>query len=348
MTATHHKVELTTTDGTTSVVECSAHQTVLEAAADNGMILPSLCGQGTCGACEARVTEGDVHLGPHDPQLLGKRAASGAVLLCRAEARSDACISLPYAANRILTAQPEPRQATITSMDIVAHATYKVTLQLAPTSDGSTGVEFEPGQFVQLQIPGKDDVRAYSIANCANWDGTLEFFIRFHEGGLFSEFLATKADVGSELIVHGPQGAFHVVEDGMQPRWFVSGGTGLAPLLSMVRRMAEWGEMQPVRVFHGVNRADEVFGVEELHEAGSMLLGGFALDIAVRDEDCDGHVRGTAVDALSRALEKFPAGEELPDVYLCGPPPMVAAAERVAHQAGITDEHLFVEHFVAS
>lgn len=340
----NHQVVLETLDGGSYQVECPPETTVLDAAATAGIILPSLCGQGTCGACEAKVTEGSCSMGSHDPQLLGKRAAGGAVLLCRTTPESAATIALPYDQTRVLESNPVPRDATIAEVSVVAHGTFKLVLQLGPDEFGSTAAEFEPGQFVQLQVPGRADLRAYSMANSGNWDGVLEFFIRFHEGGFFSDYLANRAEVGNKLIVHGPQGAFHAVENGLRPRWFVSGGTGVAPLLSMVRRMAEWADPHAVRVFHGVNRMDEVFAVPELAEAGGALMGGFDLTVCVRDGG-DGVATGTPVDALAAAL---PCEGEQPDIYVCGPPGMVTAVEDLALSRGVPENQVYVEHFVAT
>lgn len=339
-----NQATLTTLDGGQYLVDCSPQEPVLAAAAAAGVVLPSLCGQGTCGACEATVTSGDTTMGQHDPQLLGQRAARGAVLLCCTSLTSDAHIQLPYEQTRVLESHPTPRPAEITELSVIAHGTFRLVLQLAADEFGSTAAEFEPGQFVQLQIPGRDELRAYSMANSGNWDGVLEFLIRFHEGGLFSDYLATKAKPGDQLIVHGPQGAFHLVENGLRQRWFVSGGTGVAPLLSMVSRMAEWCDPHAVRVFHGVNQTDEVFAVDELNAAGQLLAGGFELTMCVRDETSE-YFTGTPVDALREALDNT---NEQPDIYVCGPPAMVTAVEEVAAAADVPAEQVYVEHFVAT
>lgn len=335
---------LTTLDGATYRVSCGEGETVLDAAAADGVVLPSLCGQGTCGACEATVSSGDVHMGPHDGHLLGQRASRGAVLLCCSMLSGDAHIELPYAQSRVLESHPQPRSGTIQELQVVAHGTFRVVIELSADAAGSTAAEFEPGQFVQLQIPGRDELRAYSMANSGNWDGLLEFFVRFHEGGLFSDYLACRAKVGDALTVHGPQGGFHLVENGIRPRWFVSGGTGVAPLLAMLSRMAEWADPQPARVFHGVNQVDEVFAVDELNAAGGQLVGGFELTMCVREESAD-YYCGTPVTALKEALE---TAAELPDIYVCGPPAMVAAIEDVATGSGVPSDQVFVEHFVAT
>lgn len=145
------------------------------------------------------------------------------------------------------------------------------------------------------------------------------------------------------MTVRGPQGAFGLRDHGIRPRWFVAGGMGLAPMLSMMRRMAEWAEPQPVRLFLGVGTDAEVPELPELAEAGAQLA-----DIAVTTSvwqpgpDWTGTV-GTPVDSLAQALA---ANGTSPDVYVCGPPAMVDAAAEVARVNGVDDEHLILERYL--
>ena len=245
---------------------CAAETTILEAAASAGMVLPSICQTGTCGACAAEVVDGRFELGTHSADALGRRSASGATLLCRTYPRSDCHISLPYDSTRIGDGLPAQRSATISALETLTPSTVRLALVLDPDEQGACAAEFDPGQFVQLQVPGREDRRAYSIANTANWDGALEFFIKLVPGGSFSTYLTETAAVGERLLVIGPQGAFGLHEHGLRARWFVGGGSGIAPLLSMLRRMAEWGDPQPARLYAGFNDEADVFGAAEIDE----------------------------------------------------------------------------------
>ena len=343
--STEFAVVLATADGIESTVGCSTHTSVLEAAERAGMILPSLCRNGTCGACNAQVAVGDYHFGEHSDTALGHTPPPGAVLLCRTYPRSDCRIDLAYDRSRIFDAPPSVHSATITALETVARATMRLELTLDPGE--SAGAQFDPGQFVQVQIPGRDDRRAYSLANTSNWDGILELFIRLQPGGVFSTFLTREAAVGTPLLVHAPRGAFGLHEHGMRPRWFVGGGTGIAPLLSMLRRMAEWGDPQPARLYFGANTEAEVFATEAIEELAAALPD-FTAEICVwRPDDgvaWTGFV-GTPVDALRRDLHGV---SEHPDFYVCGPPAMVERVEDALRAAGVLGDRLFVERFSAN
>lgn len=344
--AASHEVTLTTADGEKLHVSCGADRDIVSAAADAGFGLPSMCRKGTCGACHAEVRAGDYVLDSHSPGVLGAgELAKGGVLLCRTRPKGPLDVDLPYEASRILSGAVPTRLARIVTMEEIASATVRLVLQLGADSEGGLGAQFEPGQFMQLEVPGEPEKRAYSLANVSNWDGTVEFLIKRQPGGWFSTYLQDRAKVGDRLVVTGPQGAFGLRETGLRPRWFVAGGTGLAPLLSMLRRMAEWQEPHEARLYFGVNTPAEVFGVAELEELRAQLPG-FRYEIRVwrGDESWKGEV-GTPVDGLRRDLA---TASVRPDIYVCGPPRLIDATVEAATSHGLDEHHVFAERFLPS
>jgi ferredoxin-NADP reductase/ferredoxin len=339
-----HTIELTTRDGEQLRFDCDDDRNLLEAAADAHIVLPSQCRQGSCGACYADATRGDYILGEHNPAALSAGAAEkGGILLCRTFPLSDLSVSLPFDYDRILLGEIRRRNAEIAAIEPVGENTVRLTLLLAPDDDGGSVAEFEPGQFVELEVPGRAIRRAYSLANTGNWEGRLEFLIRLQPGGLFSTWLREQAHAGQTLIVHGPQGAFGLSENGLRPRWFVAGGTGLAPMLSMLRRMAEFQEPHPARLYFGVNRVEELFCLMEL-EALKAELPQLQVILCVwkPNQDWQGFC-GTPADALAQDLDDLNAR---PDIYLCGPPALIDAAEAAARSQGVPVEQVFSERFL--
>ncbi len=334
---------LTTTDGQVLQIEGGPDESVVEAAERAGVILPASCRGGSCGACHATAS-GPYQLGEHSQAVLpAEEAARGGVLLCRTYPRGPLDIALPCDHSRILFGTIPERDATITALEYVARDTIRLLLRLGPDPEGATGLEFEPGQFIEVSPPGSEVRRAYSLANTANWDGEAELYIRLRPGGCVSEYLR-RADLGDGLRVRGPQGAFGLRETGLRPRWFVAGGTGLAPLLSMLRRMAEWAEPYPTRLFLGVNDPGDVFAVAELDKLVADLPGfGYEIRVWRGGAGWNGPL-GTPVDALVRDLA---AAAEPPDVYACGPPALVDATRRVARDHGIDPGRVVVENFAA-
>ena len=339
-----YPVALTTSDGVRLDVAVPDGSSVVQAAAQAGLVLPSQCGQGTCGSCHA-TARGAYRLGPHSPAALPPdQEARGGVLLCTTYPLGAVDVALPYPRSRILDGGVGRREGTVTAVEAVAENTVWLRVRLDPDGVTGAGVEFDPGQFLELQLPGDERRRAYSMANTPNWDGELEFLIRLHPGGYFSGFLADvlagRRPVAARLVAHGPTGAFALRESGLRPRWFVAGGTGLAPLLSLLRRMAEWGEPHPARLFLGVTTEGDLPDLAVFDELAGALPGFEVVPCVWRPGgDWTGH-RGTPADALAAAL---PTASAPPDVYVSGPPLLVDAVQRVAAQAGLAPGAVITE-----
>lgn len=339
-----HAIELTTRDGEQFHFDCPAEQNLLEAAASAHIVLPAQCGQGNCGTCYAEITDGDFTQGKHNPAALpADSSGKNGVLLCCTFANSDLRIALPFDHDRVLLGEIKVRNADITAIDSVGENTLRLELRLAPDENSGSAAEFEPGQFMELEVPGQDIKRAYSLSNISNWDGRLEFLIRLQPGGLFSTWLKDQAAVGQTLIVHGPKGAFGLSENGLRPRWFVAGGTGLAPMLSMLRRMAEFQEPHPARLYFGANRAEELFCQTELKALQAELPQLQVIFCVWKPDDQWQGFCGTPVDALAQDLANATV---LPDIYLCGPPKLIDAAEAAARAQGVPDQQVLSERFL--
>ncbi|SHF85181.1 FAD-binding oxidoreductase [Streptoalloteichus hindustanus] len=335
-------VSLTTADGETLDITCGNDQTVVDAAADSGLWLPSLCRQGTCGSCRGTVKSGEYELGTHNPDALPP-GNNRDVLLCRTVPRGPITIDLPYSHDRILLDGIRVHSGKITELSPVTRDVVRLVLHLDPSAEGTPGSQFDAGQFVQLEIPNRDVKRSYSMCNTGNWDGRLEFLIRLRPGGAFSSYLRDEARAGHPLVVHGPQGAFGLHETGLNPRWFIAGGTGLGPLLSMARRMAEWQDPQPARLLLGVNEESDVFGTADL-DAIRDQLPDFAYDICVWHPTPTWAGRhGTPAEIVRNDLRTTPAP---PDIYVCGPPPLVDSIIETATACGIAENHIFFERYL--
>ena len=338
-----YQITLTTRDGHEITFSCNVDCDVVTAGEQTNIMLPSLCRDGGCGACLGHCGKGEYTLGNVNASVLPEEAAlRGDVLLCRTYPKSDLHITAPYDYAHIQFRKHETRQAVITQLAQIADRTVQLNLcWLDDQTDKA--VEFEPGQCMELEIPGTDIRRAYSLANTGNWLGELEFLIRLQPEGQFSSYLRQQAAVGQILNVYGPNGAFGLQADSFNPAIFIAGGTGLAPFLSILRRMAEWGEDRPIHLIFGVNRESELFHVDELQQLKTQLPN-LTVTLCVwkpGDGWTDG-ISGTPADALQQYLVNQP-GEY--DIYLCGPPMLVTAAMQIAITQGIAGERIFSEKF---
>ncbi len=340
-----HKITLSTRDNQQFEFYCEDNQNIQEAAETANLYPPFGCKAGTCGACLGTCKTGEYELGSYSDDILSASAVkNGDILLCRTMPKTDLSITLPYDSESIQHTLSKPREAEIVSIDKIAERTLKVVLQLQDDPELGLAFEFEPGQFVELELVDENLMRAYSLSNISNWEGRLEFLIRLQTNGKFSEFLQ-KNPVDQHLLVHPASGAFVINKQSLNPRCFIAGGTGLAPFLSMLSRMAEWAEDHPTHLFLGVNDEAEILCQEELVQL-QQSLPQLTVEICVwkPEDDWKGFV-GTPVDAFRAYLEKN--GAET-DVYLCGPPILVEASTQVALEAGVQKENIYSEKFVSS
>lgn len=344
-TDTGYDVTLVTADGQESTLHCEPGSTVLAAAEQAGMILKSSCESGGCGACSAVLKGGRVEMGDHDPDVIEVPEEQGGILLCRSFPREDCRIELPYDRSKVV-ASLRYHDAEITGLDRVADGVMHLTLTLRPGADDSSSADFESGQFVRIKVPGEREVRrSYSPANVSNWDGTLEFYIRLLPGGAMSEYLSGRARLGEVLTVSAADGEFTLAENGLRPRWFLAGGTGLSPLLSMLRKMAEWGDPQQARLFFGVTRPGEVFAADEIAELAAVLPDFEAHTVVWNPDEGWAGAVGNPVELAAAEIAVLGDSGEMPDVYLCGPPPMMDAAIAALTAAGVPQEQIHCERF---
>ena len=336
-------INLTTQDGKQLDFSCETEQSVLEAAEVAGIFLPALCNAGSCGSCLGRCEKGDYRLGSYTPSLLpANHKEHGDVLFCRTYPDSDLQLTTFYSFSQIRSSRQPVREAQIIKLELIAERTVLLVLQLLPDPELGLVFEFEPGQFVNLEVPELQLKRAYSIANTPNWNGQLDFLIRLQPQGQFSTYLQNGAQVGRRLLVEGASGSFGMQASGSNPRCFVAGGTGAAPFLSLLQRMVELREDAPVHLFLGVNNEREIFYQHEL-AALKKNIPQLQVEICVwqASENWMGFC-GTPADALKAYLANT---EILPDVFLCGPPLLIEAATQVALAAGVSSERVFSESF---
>lgn len=343
-----YNITLNTRDGSAVSFDCGEQESLLDASARSGYSLPSMCKSGSCGACRGHYSDGEVALGDYNPQALSDEArAQGETLLCCSYPRSDLSVRVDQTLAAISAPATVERDGTVTGLEAMGGEVIRLMLKLGPTPDGDVSAGFEAGQYVELTLPDGAVTRAYSIANTPNWEGLMEFYIRLQPGGKFSAWLQ-QAKLGETLRVKGPSGSFTLDESSLAPRWFVAGGTGLAPVMSMLRWMVEMGAMQPARLYFGLNREADRFAEPELEALKGMLMG-LQVELCLWQPEGEwSGFTGTPVDALRRDLAVALAGGMQPDLYLCGPPALIDGCERLAAELGLDASHVHSERFLPS
>ncbi len=341
-----HDIEIITQDGESLHFDCGSDEDVISAGLRQDVILMSSCREGGCATCKSLCADGDYDLVRCSVQALPpEEEEEGFVLLCRTFPLSNLILEVPYTSDRIsYSAADREFEAQVTGVTQIA--CNAVRLEIRRTGgNGAAGVTFSPGQFFEIQVPGTEHWRSFSPANLPNPEGHLEFLIRILPDGKFSNYLRDKAQPGQIVRVRGPSGSFCIRENGLQPRYFVAGGTGLAPVVAMVRQMFDRGDPHETRLYFGVNKEEEVFFDRELLSLAAQMPN-LSVQLCVMQAGPDWQgARGTAVDALRRDLEQ--SGTE-PDLYLCGPPGMIDATYKTCVELGIPKGRICTEKFLST
>ncbi len=325
-------------------IKVDEEKTVLRAAAEQGITLMHGCKEGQCAACKSFVLDGDdIELDRYSTFALPDfELEEGFTLLCRAHVYEDVTIELlNYDEEMLRSGHPiQEAVAEVVSNDYVTHDMRHLVLKLVEPKE----IAFWPGQYVDIAIPGSDETRSFSMANVSSKEsGQLEFVIRVYPDGQFSHFLDTKLAVGDRLDVAGPFGVFTLRDGRDSDIVFVGGGAGMAPILSVLRSLAERGSTRKTTFYYGARTQRDLCFEEELH-ALSDSLPNFryvpALSEADGDEDWEGEL-GLITDIVQKH-ETDLAGT---DSYVCGPPPMVEAAMDVLTSLGAPEKNIYYDKF---
>ncbi|MGE0843000.1 FAD-binding oxidoreductase [Pseudonocardia sp.] len=327
-------------------IEVDEDQNILRAAAEQGVQLMHGCKEGQCAACKSFVLEGeDIDYDSYSTFALPDyEKEEGQTLLCRAHAYEDLVIELlNYDEEIIRSGLPLKKGvAEVVSNEAVTHDMRHLVLKLIEPEE----IKFFPGQYLDIMVPGTEESRSFSMANVPGREGHFEFVIKIYPDGLFSEFLATKVSVGDRLDVEGPFGTFTLRESRSSPLIFVGGGAGLAPVLGLLRSMADRGVEREAVFYYGARGQRDLCFEKDLRELEDRLPNFRyvpALSEPADGDDWNGEV-GLITDVVKR-LESSLSGR---DAYVCGPPPMVDAAIPVLEALGVPEQNIFYDKFTTT
>src|SRR6202044_4003855 len=326
-------------------IEVAEDQTILRAAAEQGIMLMHGCKEGQCASCKSFILDGDDI--EHDKYstfaLPDYEKEEGYTLLCRAHAYEDVVIELRnYDEDMIRSGLPiQHAVAEVVSKDAVTHDMRHLVLRLIEPGE----VKFFPGQYMDISVPGTEEVRSFSMANTSSRDGLLEFVIKVYPDGLFSQFLDKELRVGDRLELTGPFGVFPL-RDSDAELVFVGGGAGMAPILSLLRSMAERGIQRKATFFYGARAKRDLCFEAELHQLEENLPNFReipALSEADVDDQWDGET-GFVTDVVKRHSADLTG----PHAYVGAPPPMVEAALPLLAQLGVEEERIYYDKFTTT
>jgi propane monooxygenase reductase subunit len=316
--------------------EVSEDETVLSGAFRQGLMLMHGCKEGQCAACKSFLLDGEVDLDRYSTFALPDfEEAEGWTLLCRAHALSDLEVELINYDEEILRSGVPLRTlpAVVEAVEPLTHDIRRLVLRLV---DGAE-LAYHPGQYVDIRIPGTDsEHRSFSMANLPSDGGRLEFMIKLYPDGRFSGLLEDGSiGPGDELEVTGPYGVFTLRESSERRLLFIGGGAGMAPILCLLRSLADRGSARPAVFYYGARSEADLIELDELDAVRFVP--------ALSEQPWDGET-GLITDVVDRREG------DLSDVdaYLCGPPPMVDAAIDLLTRRGVPEAQIHFDKFTTT
>lgn len=312
----------------------SEGESVLEALLRAGEPIPNSCRSGACQSCMMQIVEG----APDPASQAGLKSALVAqnyFLPCRSRAAGDLVVRLPSEGDSLAATLRERRSLSPS----VAAVWIAVSGSLS---------DFRPGQYVNL-VREDGLVRSYSIANRPEQDGALELHIRREPYGQMSNWLH-EAPLGSALRVRGPAGeCFYTTscEQADFPMLLAGTGTGLAPLLGVVRDALAHGHRGPVWLMHGARERAGLYYADQLR-ALAAAHPNLTVRFSVTDPAaCDGDITDAPVQAcVAERLKETGVADTR--VFVCGAPDLVKDLKKQCFLAGVPSRQIHSDPFLVA
>ena len=314
--------------------------TVLEAALAQGVPYPHGCRSGNCGACKSRLIAGRVELTPYsDFALTGDERAEGLVLACR---------SLP---------QTDLEMAWLEVDDLVTHPLRDLTCRVAALGDmthdikrlrlkieGGGPFTFSAGQYASLGFAAIAP-RDYSMANAPARNGRdnpeIEFHIRHLAGGASSAYASTKLRIGETVRVQGPYGTSYLRESHTGPIVAIAGGSGLAPIKSIIETALVIDLKQPIHLYFGVRDERDLYLEDHFKTLAAKHKNLSFIPVLSEPGKPTKRRTGFVHLAVAADIKDFDGSK----AYIAGPPVMVEAATPLLQSLGMRREDIHADAF---
>ena len=332
-----------TIEPTGEQIEVEEGQTILQAALRQGVWLPFACGHGTCATCKVQVLEGEADLGAASSfALMDMERDEGKVLACCAIPQSDMVIEADIDADPDFLGHPvEDYRAVVSALVDLSPTIKGVHLKL------DRPMAFQAGQYINLQLPGIEGTRAFSLANPPSRADEVELHIRRVDGGLATGKIHDDLKVGDTVDLSGPYGQFFVRTSQSGDLIFIAGGSGLSSPQSMILDLLEAGDSRQIVLFQGARNRAELYN-RELFEALAREHANFTYVPALSQADEDSDWTGFKGYVHDAAKQHFDGRFNNRKAYLCGPPVMIDSAITCLMQGRLFERDIFMERFYSA
>jgi ferredoxin-NAD(P)+ reductase (naphthalene dioxygenase ferredoxin-specific) len=314
-----------------------AGDNLLEVLRDNAVPVSYSCMAGRCGTCRCRVLAGHVQV--NGAEQSRAPIAGETILACQATLTQDCVIEIAEA-DEIVVHPAKVLKATVAGIEDLTHDIKRVRLALAKP------FEFSPGQYATLQFT-PEHIRPYSMTGTGTADAReVEFHIRLVPGGRVTSYVAHELSVGQSVRLSGPLGTAYLRHKHDGPILCVAGGTGLAPMLSILRGIAQAGMCNPVHLYFGVRASRDIYGLDWLESLRAALPNLNVQIVVASGETPSGYRTGVVTDVLNQDWQD----RDMRDwrAYLAGPPVMTEAVSLLLRRKSLDQDRIYADAFYPS
>ena len=326
-------------------IEVEEGQTILDASLRAGIYLPHACGQGYCATCKISVLDGEVdHGNASNFALMDYEREEGKALACCAKLEADTVIEVEIEIDTDSRNLPvRDYQGIVSRIEKLTPTIKGIWIKL----DNDEVLDFQAGQYVNLQLPDDIGIRAFSLANSPSTGNEIELNIRLVPGGVCTGWIHSQLKVGDKLRLTGPYGRFFVHKSAKLPSLFMAGGSGLSSPRSMILDLIAEGSELPITLVQGARNRQELYYHDEF-VALAARHPNFTYVPALSDEAADSDwqgFRGFVHDAAKAHFDNDFRGRK---AYLCGPPIMIEACITTLMQGRLFERDIYTEKFFSA
>ncbi len=323
------------------MIEIAPNDNLLNAALSAGIAWPHNCRVGSCGTCRCKLVSGKIKpLNDFSYVLDGDELDAGMILACQTRAKSDIEVRVVLDPDTVAI----PAEAVSGNIARCARLTHDI-LEISIKLDKPLPAYFA-GQYAEISIDGIEQPRSYSFARAPTREtpDQVSFFVRLVPGGKMSTWLHQESEVGTPVTVNGPMGSFYL-RSSTTPMLCIAGGSGLAPIKSLLEQLDQDGFSRPVKFLFGARTQEDLYCIAEMEAIESSNKELFEFIPVLSEELTDtgwSGPRGMVTEHIQSQGFDLSSSQ----AYLCGPPPMIDSAIKVLNQGGMNSDQIFFDKFL--
>ncbi|MDD3050847.1 MAG: FAD-binding oxidoreductase [Candidatus Cloacimonetes bacterium] len=313
---------------------------LLSSLAENKVFIPSACGgRGSCGFCKVKVISGGGPLLPTEkPFLNAKEMAENIRLSCQIKVKENIKIEIPDELFNI--------QRFTASVIKIVDQTYdikEITFKLTEPQK----IKFKAGQYVQLETPkykGNNQrvSRAYSISSLPEEDDIIQLIIRKVPDGICTTYVHEYLKEGDTVNFVGPFGDFYIRNTDAE-MIFIAGGSGKAPIKSMVGHLKNLNSTRRMVYFFGARTMKDLY-LTELFEQTEKEMDNFVYVPVLSNPDENDKWTGRT-GYIPAYFDEFITNPQNTEAYLCGSPAMINAVQKGLIEKSVPREKIYYDSF---